>query len=283
MSMRLGTAAWADPAFIDQNYLYQPGDVWLGNSASNGEALGFGDDRHVCLVSGSRGGKGASSIINNLCLWPGSVVVIDPKGENATVTAARRGDGTDICEGMGQAVHVLDPFGAAKVEDDYRSRFNPIDALDPESRECIDLAARMADAVVIVQEDAKEPFWDEAGREMVKGLILHVLTAPQYEGRRNLITVRELLTRGEWEAMEELRKMGEDAGASAQGLLWSAMAQNPALNGVVSGIGGRFRGMAVNAAETFEGVMQVAQTHTGFSTARTCRTASQSRISTSGS
>ncbi len=264
MSMRLGTASWADPAFIDQNYPYQPGDVWLGNSSSNGEALGFGDDRHVCLVSGTRGGKGASSIINNLCLWPGSVVVIDPKGENATVTAARRGAGTAICEGMGQAVHVLDPFKAANVQDRYRSRFNPLDALDPGSRECGDLAARMADAVVIVREEAKDPFWDEAGRAMVKGLILHVVTASQYEGRRNLTTVRELLTRGEWQAHEELRKMGEAAGASAQGLLWSAMAQNPALNGVVSGIGVKFRDMAANAAETFEGVLQVAQTNTEF-------------------
>lgn len=264
MGMRLGTATWADPAFIDQNYPYQIGDVWLGDSAGSGEALGFGDDRHVCLVSGSRGGKGASSIINNLCLWPGAVVVIDPKGDNATVTAARRGEGTDICEGMGQAVHVLDPFGAAKVDDDYRSHFNPMDALDPDSRECIDLAGRMADAVVIVREDAKEPFWDEAGREMVKGLILHVLTAPQYEERRNLITVRELLTRGEWEALAALQEMGEDGGVSAHGLLWSAVAKNAAFNGVVSGIGSRFRGMMANAPETFEGVLQVAQTQTGF-------------------
>jgi len=100
MSMRLGTAAWADPAFIDQNYPYQTGDVWLGNSASNGEALGFRDYRHVCLVSGTRSGKGASSIINNLCLWPGSVVIIGPTGgENATVTAARRGEGSP-CSGL---------------------------------------------------------------------------------------------------------------------------------------------------------------------------------------
>lgn len=35
-----------------------------------------------------RGGKGTSIIVNNLCFWPGSAVVIDPKGENATVTAA---------------------------------------------------------------------------------------------------------------------------------------------------------------------------------------------------
>ena len=30
--------------------------------------------------SGSRGGKGTSSIVNNLIVWPGSVCVVDPKG-----------------------------------------------------------------------------------------------------------------------------------------------------------------------------------------------------------
>ena len=53
------------------------------------------DDRHVCLVSGTRGGKGVGVIVPNLCFWPGSCIVVDPKGENATVTARRRGGGSE--------------------------------------------------------------------------------------------------------------------------------------------------------------------------------------------
>ena len=100
MSMRLGTAAWADPAFIDQNYPVSAGRCVAGQFGQQRGGAGLRRYRHVCLVSGSRSGKGASSIINNLCLWPGSVVVIDPKGgENATVTAARRGEGSP-CSGL---------------------------------------------------------------------------------------------------------------------------------------------------------------------------------------
>ena len=92
MSMQLATAAWADPALVEDTYAYRDGTIWLGRSASEHQVpVGYRDDRHVCLVSGSRGGKGTTSIVNNLILWPGSLCVVDPKGENATITAARRG------------------------------------------------------------------------------------------------------------------------------------------------------------------------------------------------
>src|SRR6185437_11097615 len=145
-------------------------------------------------VSGSRGGKGSTSIVNNLILWPGSICVVDPKGENATITAARRGNGSKHATGLGQAVRVLDPFKAAQVDDSLRGRFNPLDALDPENEETVDEAGRIADAIVVVHE-SNDPFWDESARAMVKGLILHILTAPEYEGRRNLVTLRKLILR----------------------------------------------------------------------------------------
>jgi type IV secretory pathway TraG/TraD family ATPase VirD4 len=126
----------ANPAEVGERYAYRDGTVWLGRSASEDMVpVGYADDRHVCVVSGSRGGKGASSIVNNLILWPGSICVVDPKGENATVTAARRGGGSPHCKGLGQAVRVLDPFKAAQVDDSLRGRFNPLDALDP-ANEC---------------------------------------------------------------------------------------------------------------------------------------------------
>jgi type IV secretory pathway TraG/TraD family ATPase VirD4 len=90
MSDRLGTAQWEDPAVVVQRYPFTQGKFWLVR-ADDGTAIGYSDDRHICLVSGSRGGKGTSVILNNLCFWPGSAIVVDPKGENATVTAARRG------------------------------------------------------------------------------------------------------------------------------------------------------------------------------------------------
>jgi type IV secretory pathway TraG/TraD family ATPase VirD4 len=264
MSTRIATAEWADPALVEEKYLYRDGTVWLGRSPSEHPVpVGYCDDRHVCVVSGSRGGKGTTSIVNNLILWPGSICVVDPKGENATVTAARRGGGSKNCRGLGQAVMVLDPFKAAQVDDSLRGRFNPLDALDPTSDETIDEAGRIADAVVVIHE-SNDPFWDESARSMVKGLLLHVLTAPEYEGRRNLVTVRKLIMRGDWEAVEALRDAGETDIPPAHGLLWTALANNRAFDDLIAGIGDSFTNMLLNSPKQFESVLQVANRNTEF-------------------
>ena len=108
----IGTALWMPAAealekfaFDDQLFAANAdglwegrsnGQIWVGESFDgDAEPIGYRDDRHVLLVSGTRGGKGTGVIIPNLCLWPGSAIVIDPKGENATVTARRRGEGSD--------------------------------------------------------------------------------------------------------------------------------------------------------------------------------------------
>ena len=264
MSTRLATAEWADPALVEEKYLYRDGTIWLGRSASEHPVpVGYTDDRHVCLVSGSRGGKGTTSIVNNLILWPGSICVVDPKGENATITASRRGNGSPRCEGLGQAVQVLDPFNAAQIDDSLRGRFNPLDALDPDNDETIDEAGRIADAVVVIHE-GNDPFWDESARSMVKGLILHVLTAPEYEGRRNLITVRKLILRGDWEAVEALQNAGETDIPPAHGLLWTGLSNNSAFGGLVTGIGDSFTNMLLKSPKQYESVLQVANRNTEF-------------------
>jgi type IV secretion system protein VirD4 len=95
---------------------------------------------------------------------------------------------------------------AADVDESYRSSFNPFDALDPNSDETIDEASRLADAIVVVKDGSHDPFWDESARKMLRGLILHVLTAEQFmPDERNLITLRNLVLRGAWEIAEAIR------------------------------------------------------------------------------
>ena len=262
--MRIGTAEWANPNEVEERYGYRDGMVWLGRSASEYQVpLGYRDDRHICLVGGSRGGKGTTGIIPTLITWPGSVCVVDPKGENATITAARRDGGSPHARGLSQKVMVLDPFQSAKVDQRLRGRFNPLDALDPQKEEAIDEAGRIADALVVMHEDSKDPFWDESARAMIKGLILHVLTAPQYKGRRNLITLRKLILRGDWETAETLEEQGDDHGSS-HALLWTGLRRNKAFDGLISGIGDSFRNMLMNSPKQYESVLQVANRNTEF-------------------
>jgi len=168
---------------------------WLSTQLADCVPIGIDDDRHFVTIAGSRSGKGTSAIIPNLCLYSGSVICLDPKGENATKTAARRGSGVEGCEGMGQEVFVLDPFGVAKVPDACRAGFNPLDLLNPASPSVVDDAALLAEGL-IVADDEKDAHWYESARSFVKGLILHLITTTN---RPNLITLRRLLTQGDKE------------------------------------------------------------------------------------
>lgn len=154
------------------------------------EFIGTEDDRHVMTVAGSRSGKGVSNIIPNLIFYRGSMLVIDPKGENANITARRR------AHGLAQTVHVLDPFGiTADYLIPWRASFNPMAFLTPpDSPHLVADAALIADALVIVS--GTDSHWDDTARNFIEGLILHVATADPYDERRDLVTVRDLLMNG---------------------------------------------------------------------------------------
>jgi type IV secretion system protein VirD4 len=152
--------------------------------------IGVSDDRHLMTIAGSRAGKGVSTIIPNLIEYPGSILVIDPKGENAQITANRRGKGSrHVKEPLGQDVFVLDPFGVSGHE---TSHFNPLKMIDPKSPTAVDDAALVAEALVIQEEGAGRHF-SAAARNFLRGLILFVSTDEDADSR-NLHYVRQLLT-----------------------------------------------------------------------------------------
>jgi type IV secretion system protein VirD4 len=185
-------AAWSAHGALQSHgkWKFTDGAVLVGRI--DDAPIGLTDDRHIMMIAGSRSGKGRSSIIPNMCLYPGSVVAIDPKGDLATITAARRGRGSETVEGMGQDVFVLDPFKAARGNAaSYRASFNPLDAIEADGVNGRDDAALLADALIIPSK--MEQHWSDAAKLLLTGLILHVCDAYQGE-TRNLITLRDLLT-----------------------------------------------------------------------------------------
>ena len=166
---------------------YQSGMIWLGRDL-NGNPVGVQDDRHLFAAASNRSGKGTGLIIPNLCLWPGSTVIIDPKGENAAITAQHRANMA------GHQVIALDPFDEAGLPPELVGRFNPLDMIDIESDDAIDIAGMIADAM-IVKANAKDMHWDESARDLITALILHVCDTE--EEARHLGRVRQLLTQGD--------------------------------------------------------------------------------------
>lgn len=162
------------------------GQVSLNNSRSY---IGYGDDRHIVTIAGSRSGKGTSLIVPNLLHYSGSVVVIDPKGENASLTAKYR------AEVLGQHVIVLDPFGVSGVEEDYLGAFNPLSTLDINDPDIVDEATSLADAIIMRGKSNTDPHWDDTARMVIKAAILFVLVSEPPQAQ-TLVRVKELITEG---------------------------------------------------------------------------------------
>lgn len=141
---------------------YAPGKIFLGRVDQ--KMMGLGDTRHIVTIAGNGGGKTACVLIPNLRMYPGSVLVIDPKGELAAATAKDRA-------AMGQAVHVLDPWGVSGVETvPFRGSLDPLQELQEDEFNLLDNAELIADALIIPND--KDPHWTDAARSLVRALIL---------------------------------------------------------------------------------------------------------------
>jgi type IV secretion system protein VirD4 len=182
-------ARWQDPDVLRDRkaVAYDPAapgkKVLVG--ALGDRLIGIEDNRHMLTVAGSRAGKSVT-LVANLMFYRGSTLVLDPKGELANLTVCRRA-------ALGQDVHVLDPFltCGARVAP-YRKRYNPLAMLRMDSDTVIEDAGMIADAMVVAGA-AKDPHWDESARNFIEGLILHVISDPMFEGRRTLVSLRDLL------------------------------------------------------------------------------------------
>jgi type IV secretion system protein VirD4 len=182
-----GSNHWATPEEIAENDLFGKEGIRIG-AVFNGhetEAISYSGDRHVLLIAPTRKGKGTTQIVTNLLSYTGSALVIDPKGENALITAAARHE-------MGQEIYVLDPWGLVIGSDESPARFNPLDWLEAGDVDITENAMLLADAM-IVSEGQNDAFWVEEAKALLLGIILYVATAAEEAGQRTLARVRDLM------------------------------------------------------------------------------------------
>lgn len=235
---------WMAPAELAQ-HTYVPGQIILGKFA--GRYIGYLDDRPQVTIAGARAGKTSTILEPNLYLYPGSMLVLDPKGELARTAQFRRS--------LGHNVHVLDPFGQS---DEPSSCFNPLAELDPESWTIVDDVASLTHALIFDDGDARSKHWTDSARALLSGVILLTLTLEESE--RNLISVRELLTLTYPPLLRALkvkaRKLPNDKTPeetyykenklAVETLLRTMAGKGTAFGGILAAIGNRFLGTPQN-------------------------------------
>lgn len=146
------------------------------------------EESHLVTIAPTGFGKGRSAIIPTCLEYPGSMVVIDPKGEAAAVTARRRRE-------LGNDVVVIDPF---KVSTDTPDTFNPFDVM-----KATDLGIEEFSLLfpTLLHPDSKngglnDPFWNIKGDDLIAGITAMILSAiPEEE--RDIITLRKKIKSGD--------------------------------------------------------------------------------------
>lgn len=206
----------------------------IGRNSHTGRLLRYDGPAHLITLAPTRAGKGVGTVIPNLLAAERSVLVIDPKGENAQIAGeARRRFGT---------VHVLDPFGVSGMPS---AAYNPLDRLAPDSLDLGEDAASLTEALVMDPPgQVTEAHWNEEAKAILGGLIMFCV-CHEDRNRRTLATVREYLTL----PPEKLRALLE------------LMQDSDAAGGLIARAANRFLGKADREAAS---VLSNAQRHTHF-------------------
>lgn len=208
---------WMDPnlPYDSGTWAYDERKLFLGVDIQN-RLIGLADNRHLITVAGSRAGKGTSVILPNLLMYEGSMLVLDPKGENANETAERRGKGRGIKSGgLGHDVYVIDPFGTAdEVPDDYRASFNPISILDPKHDNFVDDCDSIADALVVTTGNESTTYFNDMAQFVIRGFIAWVAQLAEPE-KRTLEEVHRLIMQPEEDLDVTLAEMAFDEDAAS--------------------------------------------------------------------
>lgn len=223
--------AWGHPWELGPNWDWKPGMLLLGQW--QGRPLGIGDDRHAVTIAGARAGKSSTVLIPNLLRYPGSAVVLDPKGELARACAAHR-------RKMGHRVFVLDPFGETGLAGAAHNPFAELGHGKP-NHIAAD-AAQLADALIV--GNPRDPHWTDSAKNLVRGIALHLLSASP--AKATLREVRRLL----------------NATPAELDRLFEAMVGSAAFDGIVANIGAAFLGKKESGGRELQGILSTAQEQT---------------------
>ena len=153
-------------------------------------------DKGVIVIGQNGKGKSTGLFVPNLLQISGaSIVVIDPKGELAAITAKYRRDV------LGERVVILNPFNVHKkwenpalYPDLESDGFNPLLALDPTAEDFNTRAELLAEAIITVSGQ-DNPHWDESARSMVAAFIMFEVVESRKAGLvPTMARVRERLS-----------------------------------------------------------------------------------------
>jgi len=166
--------------------------IYLGNfhdpvrPKQVGDRIEYPGDVHLVTVGRTGSGKGTGLIIPNLSTLRRSVLIVDPKGEAAAITARKRAT-------FGRVV-MLNPFNVLADKCPWLTSegFNPLATVRMDRDNFLDDCTIIAQSLVKQERGGNGRFFSGSAHDLVTALVMHELL----NRRKNatLANVRHLLT-----------------------------------------------------------------------------------------
>jgi type IV secretion system protein VirD4 len=172
-----GDARFATRAEIAAAGLFGHEGIILGERGSR--CLMLAGQQGVALAAPPRAGKGTGVVVPNALNWPGSLVCVDIKRENWTITAGYR-------KACGQACYLFDPF----AEDGRTARWNPFSYVSKDPHRRLNDLQRIAE-MLYPDPPNVDPFWTASARSLFLGIALYLFETPSLPA-----TIGEVLRQG---------------------------------------------------------------------------------------
>src|SRR5580658_2206315 len=172
-----GDARFATRAEIAAAGLFGHEGIILGKRGRR--CLMLAGQQGVALAAPPRAGKGTGVVVPNALNWPGSLVCVDIKRENWTITAGFRAS-------RGQACYLFDPF----AEDGRTARWNPFSYVSRDPTRRLNDLQRIAE-MLYPDPPNVDPFWTASARSLFLGIALYLFETPSLPA-----TIGEVLRQG---------------------------------------------------------------------------------------
>ncbi|MEZ0000709.1 Ti-type conjugative transfer system protein TraG [Sinorhizobium fredii] len=161
------------------------------------------DSTHMLFFAGSGGYKTTSNVVPTALRYTGPLICLDPSTEVAPMVVEHR---TRV---LGREVMVLDPTNPIMG-------FNVLDGIEHSRQKEEDIVgiAHMLLSESIRFESSTGSYFQNQAHNLLTGLLTHVMLSPEYAGRRNLRSLRQIVSEPEPSVLAMLRDIQEHSASA---------------------------------------------------------------------
>ncbi len=161
------------------------------------------DSTHMLFFAGSGGFKTTSNVVPTALRYRGPIICLDPSTEVAPMVVDHRREKLD------REVVVLDPSNPIMG-------FNVLDGIEHSLKKEEDIVgiAHMLLSESLRFESSTGSYFQSQAHNLLTGLLAHVMLSPEYAGRRNLRSLRQIVSEPETSVLAMLRDVQEHASSA---------------------------------------------------------------------